>query len=81
MNVYDIMEKYFINGGIVAVLYGVLKFIDVRFISKVETSVREVARELVLVYMSSVSGFYLAEHINSTTIKKTTEAFVGKPTF
>lgn len=75
------MEQYLINGGIVTVMYAMLKFVDVRFVSKTETSVRTVARELVMVYASSVGGFYAADHVNTTAIKKTTAAFVGKPTF
>lgn len=75
------MEQHFINGGIVIVLYAILKFVDTRFISKSEVSVRKVARELVMVYISSVVGFYIADNVNSSTIKKSTAAFVGNPTF
>jgi hypothetical protein len=81
MKCYYIMEQHLINGGIVTVLYAVLKFIDTRFVSKTEVSVRHIARELTMVYASSVSGFYVAENVNSTAIKKSTIAFVGTPTF
>lgn len=69
------------NGAIVTVLYAVLKFIDVRFVTKTEVSVRHIAREMVMVYASSVTGFYVADNVTTATIKKTTAAFVGKPTF
>ena len=78
---YGIMEQHLINGGIVTVLYAVLKFVDLRFVSKTEASVRHVARELVMVYASSVAGFYVADNVNAAAIKKSTAAFVGKPTF
>lgn len=81
MRCYGIMEQHLINGAIVTVLYSVLKFIDVRFISKSETSVRQVAREVVIVYASAVGGFYISENVNTSAIKKSTAAFVGKPTF
>ena len=75
------MEQHLINGAIVTVVYAVLKFIDVRFVSKSETSVRNVARELVTVYASAVAGFYISDNVSASAIKKSTAAFVGKPTF
>jgi len=75
------MEQHLINGAIVTVLYAVLKFIDARFVSKTDMSVRIVTRDLVMVFASSVCGLYVAENVNTTDIKKSTAAFVGKPTF
>ena len=43
--------------------------------------VRRVARELVTVFASSVAGLYIADNVNTSAIKKSTAAFVGKPTF
>ena len=81
MESYDIMEEHFINGGIATFLYAIFKFIDVRFVSKSDVSVRVMTRDILLVYVSSVAGFYVANNMNNTAIKKTTAAFVGKPTF
>lgn len=75
------MEQQLINGGIVTVLYAVFKFVDVRFVSKADVSVRHIARDMVMVYASSVAGFYVADNVNTAAIKKSTAAFVGKPTF
>lgn len=69
------------NGIIVTVAYAALKFIDVRFVSKTEANVRAIARDLVMVYASAVAGFYISDNVSASTIKKSTAAFVGKPTF
>lgn len=75
------MEQYFINGAVVAIVHAILRFIDIRFISKTDKSVKDIARELVMVYTSAVAGFYIADNVNASSIKKTTAAFVGKPSF
>jgi hypothetical protein len=75
------MEHYFINASVIAVVYAVLKFIDIRYISKTPKNVKEISRELFVVYASAVSGLYVIDNVNPSEIKKTTAAFVEKPPF
>ena len=75
------MEQYFINGAVVAIVHAILRFIDIRFISKNDKSVKDIAREFVIVYMSAVAGLYIVDNVNVSSIKKTTVAFTGKPSF
>ena len=75
------MEQHLIHGAVVTVCYTMMKFIDVRFVRKAEFSVRDVARDVVMVYASSVAGSYAAANVSASSIKKSTAAFVGKPTF
>ena len=84
------MEKFFIIATAIAITYVSIKFIEMRFILKENKPVKDIIRDTVLVYLSSVVGVFIFDQINpikslakSVTGQATVNpaAFVDQPTF
>jgi hypothetical protein len=73
----------FANAGIIAVVYLLIKFIEMRFIIKESKPGKEILRDTVLVYFSTVIGIFVADQMQTIDItgKNSTNVFVGKPEF
>lgn len=76
------MENIFSIGGLVALVYIVIKFIEMRFINKETKPIQECIRDGIVVYLSSVLGLTLFQHVNKVEVtSENTGAFIGKPDF
>ena len=53
------MEKFFIIATAIAITYVSIKFIEMRFILKENKPVKDIVRDTVLVYLSSVVGVFI----------------------
>ena len=77
------MSNYFINSGIIVVLYVLMKFAEMKFILKENKPLKPIIREGVIVYISSLIGMYIIEMTQDINIsnKGPTSAFIGNPEF
>jgi len=77
------MTSLFFNGLIISSLFLVIKFIEIRFITKNEVPPKILLRDSVVVYISVIMGYYLLSQFGSDSPlnKKIVEVFTDSPTF
>ena len=77
------MNNIFANAGIIAVVYSLIKFVEMRMILKESRPVKELLRDSIIVYISAIAGMFIIDQISSITTmgKKSTNVFVGNPEF
>lgn len=68
------MENYYIISTTIAIIYVIIKFIEMRFISKDNISIKELMRETFIVFGSTILGIFVIDQIKplGTVIKTTT---------
>ena len=77
------MEKYIIHSGIIAFVYLLMKFVEMRIVVKETKEMKELIRDTVIVYLSSMIGLYIINELmpsNSVT-KTVTNVFTDAPGF
>ncbi len=57
------MNNIFIISGIIALVYFIIKFIEMRFIEKESKPLKLLIRDALLVYFSVVMGYFILEQI------------------
>lgn len=71
-----------VTASVIAVVFAISKFIEVRFIQKEELAIKNLIRDTMLVYVSSVIGLFVLEQVGDTVSGKGgTSVFVGNPDF
>jgi len=55
------MEKYIIHSGIIAFIYLLMKFVEMRIVIKEVKPVKELIRDTVIVYLSAMVGLYIID--------------------
>ena len=76
------MESIFAISLAIAIVYFILKFGEMRLISKEERPMKLMLRDTIAVYLSSVVGMYVVDQLGDAVVKKSpTTAFVGEPEF
>ena len=66
----------------VSVIYLLIRFIEMRFITKETKPLKTLIRDALLVYVSSLSGFYILQNITPVvTSNVSTGAFTNEPDF
>jgi len=77
------MEKYIIHSGIIAFIYLLMKFVEMRMIKKDKKEVKELIRDTLIVYLSSIVGLYIISEFMPTdsVIKTVTNVFTDMPGF
>ena len=77
------MEKYLIHSGIIAFIYLLLKFIEMRISKKETKDMKELIRDTLMVYLSAMVGLYLIDEFMPTTsiVKTVTNVFTDAPGF
>ena len=78
------MEKYIIHSGIIAFIYLLMKFVEMRIVIKEVKSVKELIRDTVIVYLSAMVGLYIIDEFMplGESVKKTiTNVFTDTPGF
>ncbi len=74
------MDNYLVGGGLVALVYAVIKFVELRWIKKEKAVPAILIRETVIVYISSIIGLYGVDKIQING-NVPTGAFTSKPDF
>ena len=71
------------NAGVIAVVYSLIKFVEMRMILKEARPIKELLRDTIMVYVSAIAGMFIIEQMGtvSMTGKNSTNVFVGNPEF
>jgi hypothetical protein len=79
------MNNYILTSVVISVIYFIIKFIEMRFINKETTPVKEIFKNTVVVFLSSIIGGFLLEQfkINNIfeNIKDVPNVFTNEPGF
>jgi hypothetical protein len=77
------MDNVFIQAGIIAVLYLLLKFGEMRFVLKEAKPMKHLIRDTVIVFVSSIMGMYIIDQfmLQGEPSKNVPSAFMDNPTF
>ena len=78
------MEKYIIHSGIIAFIYLLMKFVEMRIVIKEAKPVKELIRDTVIVYLSAMVGLFIIDEFmpSGESVKKTiTNVFTDMPGF
>lgn len=69
----------------IAVIYALSKYIEVKYLVKEELNVKNIIRDTILVYISSLTGIFIIDQVNTkldiNNSTPTTSAFTDKPNF
>jgi hypothetical protein len=86
-NVKDMikMENLFLIAGIIAAVYFLVKFIEMRFVLKESRPLKSQLRDSLLVYVSSVLALFIYDNVSDISSKPLAQAdvqvFTGNPGF
>jgi hypothetical protein len=77
------MEKYLIHSGIIAFIYLLMKFVEMRITKNEAKPMKEMIRDTVIVYLSAIIGLYIIEEFMPTNavVKTVTNVFTDLPSF
>jgi hypothetical protein len=77
------MEKYILHAGIIAFIYLLLKFVELRITKNNTKPLKELIRDAVIVYFSAFVGLYIIDEFMPTTsiVKTVTNVFTDAPGF
>jgi O-antigen/teichoic acid export membrane protein len=77
------MENVLIQAGIIAILYLIVKFGEMRLILKENKPVKHLLRDSIIVYISSFAGLYIIDQfmLQGETGKVIPKAFTDNPSF
>jgi len=77
------MEKYIIHSGIIAFIYLLMKFVEMRMIKKDKKEIKDLIRDTLIVYLSAMVGLYIISEFmpNESVIKTVTNVFTDMPGF
>ena len=76
------MESIFLVAAIIAIVYFLAKFIEMRFITKNNKSFKVLIRDSLLVYGSAIVGNFVFDQFKTVQIGgKSLEAFTDTPGF
>tara|TARA_B100000579_G_C22151298_1_gene540965 strand:- start:101 stop:331 length:231 start_codon:yes stop_codon:yes gene_type:complete len=76
------MENIFLFSMVISIIYIVLKYLEMKLIIKEPKPIKLIIRDALIVYISSISGFFvLSQFENNVNIKTQPNAFVGEANF
>lgn len=80
------MNNIFAISAVVSIVYLIIKFIEMRFVDKENKPLKTLIRDALLVYVSSVFGFFILEQLNPVIVNvternKITPVFTDNPEF
>jgi len=78
------MENVLIQAGIIAILYLLLKFGEMRLVLKESKPIKEFLRDTVIVFSSAFIGMYVIDQFllqGDIITKVSPKAFIDNPTF
>ena len=75
----------FVNAGIIALIYLIIKFAEMRLVHKEAKPMKDLIRDMLIVYISVMCGLYIIDELvlgQHSKIKfETTNVFIDPPTF
>jgi hypothetical protein len=74
------MDNIFVIAGIIAVIFFIIKFIEMRFIDKESKPLKLLIRDTLVVYVSVIIGYFILEQLKPV-IQSAGEGPSGTPVF
>ena len=75
------MSALLMSGLVVAIMYVIFRFIEMRFILKENKPLKVLFRDTIIVYLSTVSGLFVLEQFASNVGKSAPKVFTDMPNF
>jgi hypothetical protein len=76
------MTNEFVLSATISIMYIIIRFIEMRFVSKEMKPLKGVIKDTILVYLSSVIGVYVIDQfVNTGTLRRKPSVFTGAATF
>jgi len=77
------MENVLIQSGIIAFLYLLIKFGEMRLVLKENKPIKILLRDALIVYVSAFTGLYVIDQflLQGQTVKSAPQAFIDNPSF
>jgi len=77
------MEKYIIHSGIIAFIYLLMKFVEMRMVMKETKHIKDLIRDTIIVYLSAIVGLYIISEFMPSCVgtKIVTNVFTDVPGF
>lgn len=69
------------SGLVVAIMYVIFRFIEMRFILKENKPLKVLFRDTIIVYLSTVSGLFVLDQFASNVGKSAPKVFTDMPNF
>tara|TARA_B100000575_G_scaffold294536_1_gene311255 strand:+ start:21092 stop:21319 length:228 start_codon:yes stop_codon:yes gene_type:complete len=75
------MSALLMSGLVVAIMYVIFRFIEMRFILKENKPLKVLFRDTIIVYLSTVSGLFVLDQFASNVGKSAPKVFTDIPNF
>jgi heme/copper-type cytochrome/quinol oxidase subunit 4 len=80
------MENIFIIAAVIAIIFLIAKFLEMRFVDKESKPIKLLVRDALLVYFSVISGYFILEQLKTNvhtggSNSTVTPVFTGNPEF
>ena len=75
------MSALLMSGLVVAIMYIIFRFIEMRFILKENKPLKVLFRNTIIVYLSTVSGLFVLDQFASNIGKSAPKVFTDIPNF
>ncbi len=74
-------HSIFVSGLAVSIIYLLIRFIEMKFITKEKLPLKKVFRDVLVVYVSVILGFYLLSQFGEKVMKSVPNVFTDSPGF
>jgi len=75
------MSALLMSGFVVAIMYVIFRFIEMRFILKENKPLKVLFRDTIIVYLSTVSGLFVLDQFATSIGKSAPKVFTDIPNF
>ena len=75
------MSALLMSGLVVAIMYVIFRFIEMRFVLKENKPLKVLFRDTIIVYLSTVSGLFVLEQFATNIGKSAPKVFTDIPNF
>ena len=75
------MSELLMSGVVVSIIYGLLRFIEMRFILKENKPLKDLFRDTIIVFISTVIGIVVLQQFTTNIGKSVPKVFTDKPNF
>ena len=74
-------QAQLINSTAISIVFFILRFIETKFILKEDILLKQIIRDTIIVWVSSILGLFILTQVNTEVTSKVTTVFTGKPDF
>lgn len=68
---------------VIAIVYSILRFIETKYISKTELTMKQLVKGAFFAYLASIGGIYIVNNVVSpeVSVSENVKVFTGEPDF